>query len=172
VTVATVTDLPTVPAAIARAVILPESYGHPLEEVVIPAGEWLRTNMPVGLAHVDGYDPVWLVSKHADIQSVAADNGLFHNGDINPLLHNQADDEFARSITGGSTRTLDSFSYMDPPEHTSYRSSLGDFFQPAAIRRKYEERFRSLAEEIVEEFMDFDGRCDSFRTSQLTTRRA
>jgi alpha-terpineol hydroxylase len=157
---ATVTQIPTVPDDIARAVILPESYGRPLEEAVIPAGEWLRNNMPVGLAHVEGYDPVWLVSKHADIQSVSSDNDLFHNGDVNPLLHNQADDEFARSITGGTTRTLDSFSYMDPPEHTSYRSSLGDFFQPAIIRTKYEERFRTLAEEIVEEFMDFDSACD------------
>jgi hypothetical protein len=43
------------------------------------------------------------------------------------LLHSQADDEFPRSVAGGTIRTLDSFRYMDPPEHTRYRSSLGDF---------------------------------------------
>jgi len=149
-----------VPNEIARAIVLPASYGRPLEEVVIPAGEWLRENMPVGRAHVEGYDPVWLVSRHADIQTVAKNNDLFHNGDINPLLHSQADDEFARGVTGGTTRTLDSFSYMDPPEHQGYRSALGDYFQPGVIRRKYEELFRDLAKELVNELMDFDGECD------------
>jgi cytochrome P450 len=156
----TVNETALVPDDIARAVILPESYGRPLEEVVIPAGEWLRRNMPIGRAHVEGYDPVWLLSKHADIQTVATDNELFHNGDVNPLFHSQADDAFARSVTGGTTRTLDSFSYMDPPEHTGYRPSLGDYFQPAVIRRKYEALFRQLAKELVEEFMQFDGECD------------
>jgi cytochrome P450 len=149
-----------VPDDIAHAVIHPESYGIPLEELVIPAGEWLRENMPIGRAHVEGYDPVWLISKHADIQEVAKNNELFHNGDVNPLLNSQADDEFARSITGGTTRTLDSFSYMDPPEHTGYRGSLGDYFQPAVIRRKYEEMFRGLARELVDEVMQFDGEFD------------
>ena len=121
---ATVDTSAVVPNEIARAIVLPASYGRPLEEVVIPAGEWLRENMPVGRAHVEGYDPVWLVSRHADIQTVAKNNDLFHNGDINPLLHSQADDEFARGVTGGTTRTLDSFSYMDPPEHQGYRSAL------------------------------------------------
>jgi alpha-terpineol hydroxylase len=150
----------TVPDDIARAIILPESYGHPLEEEVIPAGQWLRENMPLGKAKVEGYDDVWLVSKHADIQTVAKDNDLFHNGDANPLFNSQADDRFARELTGGTTRTLDSFSYMDPPEHPSYRGTLGDYFQPRVIRQKYEETFTELAKQLVDEFMDFDGECD------------
>jgi cytochrome P450 len=149
-----------VPPDIARAIIVPESYGHPLEEEVIPAGEWLREHLPIGRAKVDGYDAAWLVSKHADIQQIAKDNELFHNGDANPLFNSQADDAFARELTGGSTRTLDSFSYMDPPEHTSYRGALGDYFQPKVIRQKYEARFTELAKQLVDELMDFDGECD------------
>jgi alpha-terpineol hydroxylase len=148
-----------VPDEIARAIILPESYAH-LEDVVVPAGQWLRDNLPIGLAKVDGYDPVWLISKHADIQEVAKDNELFHNGDVNPLLNSQSDDEFARGLTGGTTRTLDSFSYMDPPEHTGYRGALGDAFQPKVIRQKYEAVFTDLAKELVDELMDRDGECD------------
>src|SRR4051794_1782141 len=91
-----------VPDDVARAIIHPTSYGRPLEEEVIPAGEWLRANMPIGRATVAGYDPVWLLSKHADIQTVAKDNETFHNGDANPLLNSQADDAFARELTGGT----------------------------------------------------------------------
>ncbi len=151
---------PVAPDEIARAIILPQSYGRPLEEVVIPAGEWLRKNMPIARAKVEGYDDAWLISRHADIQQVAKDNELFHNGDVNPLFNSQADDRFARELTGGTTRTLDSFSYMDPPEHTGYRGALGDYFQPRVIREKYEQVFTRLARELVAELMDYDGECD------------
>jgi len=157
---ATVARELVVPDEIARAIILPQSYGRPLEEDVIPAGEWLRNTMPIGRAKVEGYDEVWLLSKHADIQAVAKDNDLFHNGDANPLFNSQADDAFARELTGGTTRTLDSFSYMDPPEHTGYRAALGDYFQPKVIRQKYEATFTKLAKQLVDELMDFDGECD------------
>jgi cytochrome P450 len=153
------TDL-TVPEEIAKTIILPESYGHPLEEAVIPAGEWLRDNLPIGKAKVDGFDEVWLVSKHADIQAIEKDNEAFHNGDANPLFNSQADDAFARELTGGTIRTLDSFSYMDPPEHTAYRNALGDTFQPRVVRQKYEAMFTELARQLVDELLDFDGECD------------
>jgi cytochrome P450 len=149
-----------VPDDIARAIILPESYAHPLEEEVIPAGEWLRSNLPIGRAKVDGYDEAWLLSKHADIQTVAKDNVVFHNGDENPLFYSQADDEHARQLTGGSIRTLDSFSYMDPPEHTRYRPAIQNYFQPRLIREKYEAKFTDLAKQLVDRLMDFDGECD------------
>lgn len=152
------TDL-TVPDEIARAIILPESYAD-LEGTVIPAGQWLRENLPIGRAKVSGYDPVWLLSKYDDIQRVSKDNVLYHNGDFNPLFNNQADDAFARKLNGGSLRTLDSFSYMDPPEHTGYRNAVNDAFQPKGIRDKYEERFADLAREMVDELMALDGECD------------
>jgi alpha-terpineol hydroxylase len=155
----TVPDL-TVPHDIAHAIIHPTSYGRPLEEEVIPAGQWLRDNMPIGRAKIDGYDEVWLLSKHADIQAVAKDNVTFHNGDANPLFNSQADDAFARELTGGTIRTLESFSYMDPPEHTGYREVVGDHFQPRVVREKYEETFKALAKQLVDELMDFDGECD------------
>jgi alpha-terpineol hydroxylase len=149
----------TVPDEIARAIIFPESYAD-LEGTVLPAGQWLRDNLPIGHAKVPGYDPVWLLSKYDDIRAVSADNTLYHNGDANPLFNSQADDQFARGLTGGTTRTLDSLSYMDPPEHPPYRNAVNDAFQPRVIREKYESMFAELAQEMVQELMAFDGECD------------
>ncbi|MGA9612640.1 MAG: cytochrome P450, partial [Mycobacterium sp.] len=56
------------PEKIARQLVLPE--GHSDLNALHEAYKWLRNNMPVAKAVVEGYDPIWLVSKHADIQEV------------------------------------------------------------------------------------------------------
>jgi cytochrome P450 len=150
---------PSVPDEIAAAVVLPESY-ESFEEVTLPAAAWLRENMPVGRAELPGYDPLWILSRHADISAVLRDAKRFHNADFNPILETRASDEFTRSINDGSTRIFDSMSYMDPPEHPQYRKPLADKFQPATVRDEYETRFRELARELIAEFVEIDGECD------------
>jgi cytochrome P450 len=149
----------SVPEEIAAAVILPESY-ESFETVTLPAAAWLRENMPVGRAEVPGYDPLWILSRHAEISEVLKDAKRFHNADFNPILETRSSDDFTRSINGGSTRIFDSMSYMDPPEHPSYRKVLAKKFEPSVVRAEYEERFRQLAVELVEEFMSIEGECD------------
>ena len=55
----------SVPDRIARQVVLPE--GHREDEPLFAAYQWLRENAPLAKVHVEGYDPLWLVAKHADI---------------------------------------------------------------------------------------------------------
>lgn len=147
------------PEEIAAAVILPESYEQ-FEAVALPAGEWLRENMPVARAELPDYDPLWIVSRHRDISEVLRNSRRFHNGDFNPILETRSSDDFTRSINHGSTRIFDSMSYMDPPEHPQYRKVLAKKFEPAVVRDEYETRFRRLAVELVDEFMQIDGECD------------
>jgi cytochrome P450 len=149
----------TVPEEIAAAVILPESYER-FEEVTLPAAAWLRDNMPVGRAELPGYDPLWILSRHAEISEVLKDAKRFHNADFNPILETRSSDDFTRSINDGSTRIFDSMSYMDPPEHPQYRKVLAKKFEPATVRAEYEARFRRLAVELVDEFVEIDGECD------------
>ncbi|MEN8747861.1 hypothetical protein [Marivita sp.] len=59
------TQIPRVPDEIARAAVLPESYTD--ENIIYPAYKWLRENMPFGLAEIEGYEPVWLVTKYSDL---------------------------------------------------------------------------------------------------------
>ncbi|MDB6085875.1 MAG: cytochrome, partial [Gammaproteobacteria bacterium] len=86
-------EYPVVPDEIARAVVLPDGYAR-LYETVLPALEWLRANMPIGLAEVDGYDPVWLVTKHAHVREVLLDAKQFHSADLNIMLHPKVGDEY------------------------------------------------------------------------------
>ncbi|WP_026911077.1 hypothetical protein [Patulibacter minatonensis] len=57
-----------VPDDIARRVVL--ATGHRDEAQLFEAYRWLRENAPLAQVEVEGYDPLWLVSKHADIMDV------------------------------------------------------------------------------------------------------
>jgi alpha-terpineol hydroxylase len=154
----TVTTPAAVPDELARAVILSPSYGD-LEGTVLPACRRLRTELPFARAQVDGYDPVWLVSRHADIQAVLRDADTFHSADINPMFHPIAGDEFTKSINNGTTRVLNFPTYMDPPEHAIYRNATAAAFQPAVVRR-WADRFREIAVEEVDRLLESGGECD------------
>jgi cytochrome P450 len=150
-----------VPDEMAQAVIHPESYVK-LEDVVLPACRWLRSNLPVGRAEIDGWDPVWLVARHGDMSSIARDQETFYNGDF-PHLPSHATVEFYEQATRGTARSFDYPSYMDPPEHPLFRASVMGHFQPASIRAHYEERVRAFAQEAVDGLMEHDGECDFVR---------
>jgi len=152
-------EVPVVPRDVAMAIMHPGGYAN-IEEVVHPACEWLRENMPVGRAILDGYDPVWMISKHAHIKEVFRDAGRFHNADVNIMLHPRAGDDYLRSLLDGTTRVLNNLSYMEPPEHGLYRNAIAASFLPAQIR-KFEFRFREVAKAAVDRFLDHGGECDA-----------
>jgi hypothetical protein len=102
---------PVIPDDIARIVISPKSYTD--DELIYGTFRWLRENMPLAKAHVPGFDPIWIVTKHADIREAERNAKLFRNSDFNPVLNDRASDEFTRSINGGSTKIISSLTYMD-----------------------------------------------------------
>jgi cytochrome P450 len=147
------------PDAIARSVVLPESYGDE-QHITYPAFAWLRQNMPVGQAFVDGYDPLWLITKFDDIMTVERNHSLFNATMNNPILNPQAGDVFLRSLTpDGSIRYLDSLPFLDPPEHTQIKTATSNWFTPKNVA-KYADRIRAIAREDVEKLLSFDGECD------------
>ncbi|MEA2620368.1 MAG: alpha-terpineol hydroxylase [Chloroflexota bacterium] len=148
----------TIPDEIARAIVLPASYAD-LDGVVFPACQWLRDNAPIARAEVEGYDPLWLIAKHADVQTVMRDAELFHNADVNIMLQPQAGDQYLRNLLNGTTRVLENLSYMDPPEHGLYRNATAFEFLPAQVRR-FDPRFREIAKEAVDRLMTHEGECD------------
>jgi cytochrome P450 len=113
------------------------------------------------VARVEGYDPLWIVSKYADIQKIETSPDLFGVGDQNPILNTQPSDEFFRKLTGGSVRNMDVVVYMDPPEHSSIRKIFNPWFRPSNVK-KFEDQIRTLAKAEVERMLDYDGECDFF----------
>ena len=146
-----------IPGDIAKTVFAPASYTD--DAVIYPAFKWLRENIPLGYAEVEGYDPVWLVTKHADIMEMERNAAQFHNADLNPILNTITSDEFTRQMNGGSILTVAAMTHMDAPKHTVYRQITSNWFLPANVR-KLEEKIRSLARVAVEELLSFDGECD------------
>src|SRR5581483_7705550 len=149
----------TIPDEVAQAVVLPESY---LDEkkITYPAFKWLRENNPLGVARVEGFDPLWIVTKAADIQYIENADGEFGVGDANPILATQAGDEFFRSMSPeGKVRNMDVVVYMDPPEHDKIRKIFNPWFRPGNVKR-FEDQIRELAKKEVARMMDYDGEVD------------
>ncbi|WP_433503174.1 cytochrome P450 [Pseudonocardia halophobica] len=146
----------TVPDEIARQIVLPE--GHRDEVKLFEAYAWLRNHNPLAKVEVEGYDPLWLVSKHAHIMEIERQPAIFSNGggdepgSHNPILTNQAGDAFTKSLTGGSLRVLEALPYIDPPEHTEIKDVANDWFRPANLK-KWEDTIRQLAREAIDKYL-------------------
>lgn len=123
---------------------------------------WLRANNPLGLAKIEGFDPFWAVTKHADILFVSRNNDLFHNGDRPTVITNQVGDARTREITGGSPHLVYSLVQMDPPDHPKYRALTQAWFMPGNLKH-LEERIRAIAKRAVDQMCANSGECDFAR---------
>lgn len=157
-------DSPLIPANIAKTILSPKSYAD--DAVIHEAFAWLRSNMPLGVAAVEGYDPIWIVTKLADIKAIERNPKLFHSADHNPILNDQASDAFTREINDGSLRIISSVTFMDPPEHMPYRALTANWFMPNRVK-ELEDQIRVLAKQSVEHLLSFDGECDFVRDFAL-----
>jgi cytochrome P450 len=152
-----------IPDDVAQQVVLPE--GHRDDARLFEAYRWLRDNNPLGIAEVEGYDPLYLVSKHADIMEIERQPEIFTNaggedkGSCNPILTNQAGEAFTKSINNGSLRILETLTYLDPPEHTVVKDIAADWFRPKNLEQ-WEDTIRGLARESVDRLLATDGRID------------
>lgn len=144
------TDSPIIPDEIAKNVILPASYAD--EKKVHTAFRWIRANMPLAKASVEGYDTVWVVSKYDDLLTVERDANLFHNADISPQLFDHATEAHFKKVKEETGVTLHSVSYMDPPEHKKYRSVIAREFFPSKMG-KLEPHVREVVKDAVQKFL-------------------
>jgi hypothetical protein len=143
-------------AAIA-AVVDPKAHADPPR--LNRAFAWLRQNEPVALAEFPGFDPFWMVSKHADILEVSRDNSLFPYGDFPSTLAPHQGVERQREARGAGRPLLYTLVQMDEPDHMKYRALTQAWFMPQNIRR-LEGRIRELAREAVARMEALGGECD------------
>ena len=145
-----------IPPDIAQALVDPHTYA---DDRIHKAYAWLRANNPLGVAAVEGVDPFWVVTKHADILEVSRQNALFHNGDRATTLTSQAADAEVRQMTGGSPHLVRSLVQMDAPDHPKYRALTQSWFMPPNIRG-LEDRIRTIARASVDRMAATGGACD------------
>ena len=150
-----------IPLDVASQLVDPAAYA---DERLQAAYAWLRANEPLGVAEVEGVDPFWVVTRHADILESSRQNDLFHNGDRSPTLTSQAVDAKVRAMMGGSPHLLRTLIHMDAPDHPKYRALTQGWFMPQNLRR-LEDQIRVIAKAAVEKMAakagpDGVGRCD------------
>lgn len=145
-----------IPADKAAHLVDPAAYAdHRIHDTYA----WLRSNEPLGVAEVEGVDPFWVVTRHADILDISRQNDLFHNGDRNPVLTSKIADQRVREMMGGSPHLLRTLIHMDAPDHLKYRALTQAWFMPQNLR-SMEERIRKIARASVEKMAATGGECD------------
>ena len=146
-----------IPTHIAETIVDPKSYAE--WDKSHEAFAWLRANAPLDVAEVEGFDPFWVVSKHADILNIERQNDLFHNEDRSATLTTIEADQKVRAMMGGSPNLLRSLVQMDNPDHHQYRRLTQGWFMPQNLR-KLEERIREIARGFIDRMAEKGTECD------------
>jgi cytochrome P450 len=145
-----------IPAEIAGDLVDPAAYA---DERIHNGYRWLRANQPLGVAEPEGFDPFWVVTRHADILEISRQNDLFLSGARSPTLVNKAVDARVREIMGGSPHLLRTLIHMDAPDHPKYRALTQAWFMPQNLRG-LEDRIRVIARASVDKMLATGGECD------------
>jgi len=145
-----------IPQPLADSLGTPSAYA---DGTVLETYRWLRKNQPFGVAKIDGVDPFWVATRHADILEISRQNDLFHSGDRSPTLTTQVMDKRVREMMGGSPHLLRTLVQMDAPEHPKYRALTQGWFMPQNLRG-LEDRIRKIARTAVDKMADLGGECD------------
>ncbi|HLI64797.1 MAG TPA: cytochrome P450 [Caulobacteraceae bacterium] len=153
----------TVPKDIAETLVDAPSYA---DNRIHDAYAWLRANRPLAVARPEGYDPFWVVTRHADILEISRQNDLFHSGDRATTIVSAEGDARIRQMTGGSPHLVRSLVQMDAPDHPKYRVLTQAWFLPQNIR-KLEDRIREIARAAVDRMLATGGECDFVREIAL-----
>jgi len=152
-----------IPAERAQTLVSPQAYA---DGTIHETYRWLRKHEPLGIAEVEGVDPFWVATRHADILEISRQNALFHNGDRSPTLTSQVADRKVREMMGGSPHLLRTLIHMDAPDHMKYRVLTQAWFLPQNIR-SLEPRIREIARAAVAKMAASGGRCDFVREVAL-----
>jgi hypothetical protein len=143
------------PIHIAETLVQPAAYAT---DRLHDAYRWMRAHNPLGIAEVEGFDPFWVVTKHADILEISKNNALFLSGARATTLTNKEADARARAITG-TPHLVRSLVQMDAPDHMKYRTLTQAWFMPQNVKKR-EDDIRALAKQTVADFVALPGRCD------------
>jgi cytochrome P450 len=149
--------MPTASQDIIATVIDPKAHADSAR--LDAAFAWLRQNDPVARAELPGFDPFWIVTKHADIMEVSKDNILFPYGDYPSNLAPLEAVARGRMARAAGRPLVYTLTQMDEPDHMKYRVLTQAWFMPQNIR-KLEGRIRELAREAVDRMVALGGQCD------------
>ncbi|HEY3800209.1 MAG TPA: cytochrome P450 [Caulobacteraceae bacterium] len=120
---------------------------------------WLRQHNPVARAEIEGFDPFYVVTRHADILEVSRDNTVFPYGSYPSTLAPMQAVANGRAARAAGRPLLYTLVQMDEPDHMKYRALTQGWFMPQNLRA-LEAGVRDLARAAVDRMAALGGKCD------------
>jgi cytochrome P450 len=143
--------MPTVEEA-GRVFTDPTAYAD--DERFHAACALLRREAPVHRVEVEGFNPFWAITKHADVMEIERQHDLWLN-EPRPILGPAVSDLQQRQMNM-TIRTLIS---IDAPDHPLMRAITADWFLPKSLSR-LDDRIAELAKRYVDLMVEHGGECD------------
>ncbi|MEM1155737.1 MAG: cytochrome P450 [Pseudomonadota bacterium] len=147
----------TIPTELIAPLFSPATFGErgAVDEIL----RQVRGQYPLCVAEVPGFDPHWIVSRHADVADVSRRNDEFANSVRSATLAPIVGEEMVKQFTQGDPNLFHSLVQMDGEEHRSHRQVTAPFLNPKSIREK-EPEIRALAGHYVNQMLDNGGELD------------
>lgn len=123
----------TIPTDLIAPLYSPQTFGR--RGAVDDMMREVRARFPLAVAEVPGYDPHWIVSRHADVAEVSKRNADFANAVRSATLIPLAGEELVRHFTDGDPNLFHSLVQMDGEEHRAHRAVTVKAFAPKEIGR-------------------------------------
>lgn len=143
-------------SGLSRLITDPRSFAEP--EPIHKALAWARSHDPVRKVEAPGFDPFWLITRHADILEIERQADIFRNEDRSTVLVPR-DMREAIEAKQGSPHLTRSVVNMDGSEHRTYRMLTQAWFVAGSLR-KLEGRIREIARQAVDRMLEREGACD------------
>jgi len=153
-------DAEVIPQRLGRLIASPKAYAR--QKMLLGGLRWLRANQPLGRVEIEGFDPFWLVTKHADVSNIIRQHELFHNGDRAHTLVPRVSDQMARALTGGSPHPIRTLVHMDAPDHLKYRQITQAWFTQQRVHA-LEHQVRAIARASIDRMAGHGSTCDFVR---------
>ena len=150
-----------VPQEIANTIVDPAAYAQ--EKPVDEAFTWLRANAPFAQMQPDGYMPIWVATRQADIQNIELRTDVFSSAQRLPTVTPDAVLRAREESKFTGIRTLVS---MDDPDHVEFRRLTRSWFLPKNLNN-LEPRIREIARASVDRMAELGGECDFSREIAL-----
>ena len=148
---------PVIPTELIAPAFNPATFGRRGE--VHELFRRLRRDYPLAVAEVPGFDPHWIVTRHADLREITRQDKLFLNSVRSKTLASQVAEHLMRDYSGGAPHIFRTLVHMDEPEHAAYRQVTQAEFMPQSLE-KLDGQIRATARRHIEHMARMDGVCD------------
>ena len=144
---------------VGNQIVATETYSDPTRYHALLTR--LRSEAPVFRAAPDGYQPFWMVTRHADIRDVELKAATFINAP-RLVLRSDALNAHICKLTGGRPFMFLNLTNMDGAQHNAFRKMTHSWFLPAKVK-KLEEEIRKHARTYIDRMLAMGGECDFAR---------